>query len=211
MDPIWLTYDLLFLLKMFCSEIFKLLKWPIRWAFPPKINFLWVFSNNSIIWGDSIRFAGIISDSHHFSKFSWEASEMSFSHRPKRANKETCHPWNQLVCFWMLLGARMRLHFLIIHSFHFIRRQINVTKLRLCDSFKPCCCVACVYVHIFFGTFQLFRMSTHAPCCLTNVWKFDYMSILICVRFRVCPCHKFPCIVIQYSSATKWIPLGRSI
>lgn len=180
---------------MFCSEIFKLLKWPIRWAFPPKINFLWVFFNNSIIRGDSIRFAGIISDSHHFSKFSWEASEMSFSHRPKRANEET--NWCVFGCCLKMYtipfsGARMRLHFLIIYSFHFIRRQINVTKLRLCDSFKPCCCVACVYVHIFFGGFQLFRMSTHAPCCLKNVWKFDYMSILICARLRlrvvVCIC-----------------------
>lgn len=106
--------------------------WKVKMAnsmgFPSNINFLWLFfSNNSIIWDDSIRwdyfrFASLFQDFEQKTRKmktlgprqAW--SEISFSHGPKRANEANMllvKPIDVFGCCSKtysvpFLGARMR-------------------------------------------------------------------------------------------------------
>lgn len=147
------------------------------------------------------------------SDFTLRLREIDLSRKP---NEEKCHPsiqfifsvfWKMLISFlgvWTLSIQHfaeqrsflffLRLDFRFIHLFYLT--QLNVTRLRLCDSFKR----RCWWLFIYF--FSLFRLFACQRMCHT-VWQmygnlfarqFWFVCAFACaINFRVFN------IVFQYS------------
>lgn len=123
-----------------------------------------------------------------------------------------CTQFHSWVCECLALCrmAQISFHFFYYSSIHFISFDANQCHKIVIVRFILNGVVVWLCIHIFFGGSPLFRMATHVPCCLTNVWKCGDMSILICTRLRLLLCvfgsvisFRVFNIIIQYSSATK--------